>query len=199
MEFERIAAIMAEPVANKLLQRARLAEQTQHGVGNRDAVGLTACADVVVHAGIAVAQRAIDAASVVLDVEVVANRAAITVDRQGPIVDRIGDEERDDLFGVLIRAIRVRAAGDDRRQAVRRPIGLDLELPARLARAVRAARMERIAFDAQPAVDLAVDLVGAHLEESIMPVFARRVHEHEGAVDVGQDELTRCLERPIDV
>ncbi len=118
VEFERIATVVAEPVTNELLQRARLAEQTQHGIGNGDAVGLTAGADVVVHAGVAFAERAIDAAGVILDVEVVANRTAVTVDRQGPIVDRVGDEERDDLLGVLIRTVGVRAAGDDRRKCV---------------------------------------------------------------------------------
>ena len=190
---------MAETVANELLERAWLAEQSQHGVGDRDAVGLATGADVVVHPRHSIAQRAVDAAGVVLDEEVVAHRSPIAVDGQRAVVDRVGDEERDDLLGVLERTVRIGAAGHDRRESVRGSVCLDLQLATGLARAVRASRLQWVAFDAQPVVDLAVHLVGAHLDEALVPVGACRVHEHERAEDIGENELTWCFKRAVDM
>src|SRR5579864_6324489 len=136
---ERVAAVVAEAIAHELLERGGLAKQPQHGVGDGDAIGLPARADVVVHARNTATERAVDAAGMVLDVQVIANRPAVAVDRQRTIVDRVGDEQRDDLLRVLIRTVRVRAAGHDRRESVRRAVRLDLQLTPRLARAVRAA------------------------------------------------------------
>ncbi len=90
---------------------------------------------------------------------------------------------------------RVTIAGNPYELAIR----LHLQLSARLARAVRAAGTERIALDTASADHLAVDLVGAHLHESLVLMLAGRVHEHERSVDVGEDELPRRLERPVHV
>ena len=78
-------------------------------------------------------------------------------------------------------------------------IRLHLQLAAGLARAVGAAGMQWIALDTAPADHLAVDLVGAHLHESLMLMLAGRVHEHERPIDIGEDELSRRLQRPVHV
>ena len=96
--IDRIPTIVSEPVADELLEGGGLAEQAQNGVGNGDPVGLSAGADVVVETRLTVPECGVDTAHMVVDVEVVANRAAIAVDRQRAVIDRVGDEQRDDLL-----------------------------------------------------------------------------------------------------
>ena len=103
---------MPEPVLDELLERARLVQQAQHGVGDRDATDLSPRADVVLADAVAAAQRHVDAATVVVDVHVVADRRAIPVQRQRPVVHGVGDEQRDDLLRVLVVPERVAAARD---------------------------------------------------------------------------------------
>ena len=72
------------------------------------AVGaLVAAADVVDLAGLAVQQRGLDAVGVVVDVQPVAHVEAVAVERQLAALERVGDEQRDELLGVLVRAVGV--------------------------------------------------------------------------------------------
>ena len=80
--------------------------------------GLVAGADVVDLAGRALAQHQVDAGAVVVDVEPVAHVQAVAVERHLRAVEQVGDEQRDDLLGVLVGPEVVRAAGDHDRQAV---------------------------------------------------------------------------------
>ena len=101
------------------------------------------------------------------DVQPVAALQPVAVQRQRLVVDRVGDEQRDELLGVVVRPVRVRAAGDDRVDAVgrRRSSGRAARRPPwppRTASAARAASSSRgVAL-----VDRAVDLVGRDLEEA---------------------------------
>ena len=62
--------------------------------------------------GCAALDQQIDGAAVVEHVQPVAHVAAVAVERHRQSVDRVGDEERDELLGKLVRPVVVRRAGD---------------------------------------------------------------------------------------
>ncbi len=65
------------------------------------------------------AQHRVERRAVILDVDPVAHVAAVAVERQRLVGERVGDEERDQLLGELVRAVVVRAARDDDVEPVR--------------------------------------------------------------------------------
>ena len=80
------------------------------------------------------------------------------------IIQRVGHEERNDLFRILIRTDVVGATGDRHRQAIGDVIGVDQVIAAGLAGRVGAAWGHAVGFQAaMVAVDMAVDLIGADL------------------------------------
>src|SRR5437868_1262737 len=131
--------------------------------------------------------------------KIVAESHSVAVYGKRQIVDRIRDEQRDDLLRVLKWAVSVGAACDDRREPIRGAICVHKHLCAGLAGAVRAPRPQWVFLPAAAGFDLPIHLVGAHLDEASMMRLARRLHECESAVDVGEDELSRCLEGPVDM
>ena len=104
---------------------------------------------VVRLAGRAVAQDVLDRAGVVGDVQPVAPLEAVAVERQRQVVERVRDEQRDELLGVVERAVRVRAAGDDGVDAVGHDVAPDEELAGGLGGAVRRARREPVVLARQ--------------------------------------------------
>ncbi len=66
-----------------------------------------AAAEVVDVHRVAMFEDVQDAARVILDVKPVANLTAVAVERHRFAVDQIGDEERDQLLGILVRAVSV--------------------------------------------------------------------------------------------
>ena len=139
----RVSTVVARPVLHGPDQRPGLAEAIQQQ-GDRVAVRhLGAARDVVGLAAHAVAQDEVDAGRMVRDVEPVAPLLAVAVHRQRQVVDGVGDEQRDELLGMLVRAVRVRAAGRHRIEAVGDHVAADQQLPGGLGRGVRRARGER--------------------------------------------------------
>ena len=107
---ERVAAVVAGAVGDVLDQRLVAAGQLDHPLDHLDVLALVGAADVVGLAGAALHQHGVDAAAEVLDVEPVADLAAVAVDRQRVAVDRVEDHQRDQLLRVLARAVVVGAA-----------------------------------------------------------------------------------------
>ena len=89
-------------------------------------------ADVVGLAGRAVLQHVADAAREVLHVDPVAHLQAVAVDRQRVAVERVEDHQRDQLLRVLVRAVVVRAAADQRLEPVGVVVGADEQVGAGL-------------------------------------------------------------------
>ena len=79
------------------------------------------------------------------DVQPVALLQAVAVHRQRLVVDRVRDEQRDELLGVVVRPVRVRAAGDDGVEAVGHDVAADEQLAGGLGGRVRRARVEPVA------------------------------------------------------
>ena len=141
-------------------------------------------------------------AGVVAHVQPVAALQAVAVQRQRLVVDGVGDEQRDELLGVLVRAVRVGAAGDDGVEAVGHDVAADEELAGGLGRGVRAARRERRRpRGAWPVVDVAVDLVGRDLEEARRDASRRpaRLEQDVDADDAGAQERLGVEDRAVDV
>ena len=70
-------------------------------------------------------------------------------------------------------------------------VSADQHLGRRFGGGVRAAREERIGLATLALLDVAVDLIGAHLQEAGQPQLANRFQQDVGAVDVRLNEATR--------
>ena len=157
-------------------------------------------ADVVRIAGLALAQRELDARAVVVDLQPLAPLLPVAVDRQRLPVQRVRDEERQKLLRILARAVRVRAARHQRVDTVRPDVREHLQLATRLRRRVRAGRAQRCVLRARRRAerDVAVDLVGRHLHEPLA-VMTRVVEQHLRAEHIREDEFGRPEDRAVDV
>ena len=105
--------------------------------------------------------------AVILDVQPVADVAAVAVDRQRLALEGVQHHQRDQLLGKLKRPVVVRAVGDQRRQPVGVIAGADQVIGRRLARRVRRVRRVRRLLAEQAArAQRAVDLVGRDVQEA---------------------------------
>ena len=137
----------------------------EHSLGHVHVVPLAAAAEVIDFPRAAAAERCGDTAAVVADVDPVANLHAIAVDGQGNVRQGIGDEQRDQLLGKLVRAVIVGAASDHGVHAVRVVSGTDQEIGPRLAGSIRAIRGQRCGLGKRRlgGFEGSVDLVGGDL------------------------------------
>ena len=83
-----------------------------------DVLPFVEAADVVSFSNFAVVENHVNRTGVVFDKEPVANVFALAVNRERLLVADVVDEQRNELFGELVRAIVVGAVRDDRRHAV---------------------------------------------------------------------------------
>src|SRR5262245_30296280 len=114
----RVPTIVSGAIGHPPDERLGLAGELQDLPGEHDVFDLVTTAHVV-HLAVAPApQDEVNRRTVVEHIEPVADVAAITVQRQRLLVERVGDEERDHLLGVLIRPEIVRRAGDHERHAM---------------------------------------------------------------------------------
>ena len=169
-------------------------------MGEVHVADLVAAADVVDLAAGAALDEQIDRPAVVHHVQPVAHVEAIAVQRQGPLVDGVGDKQRDDLLGELVRPVVVRGARDDDRDVVGRKVAVRQPIGGGLAGRVRVARLDLVALAAGAFRHAAVDLVGRDLDE---PPQVRRgpggLEQHVRADDVGLEEISRRGDGPVHV
>ena len=83
-----------------------------------DVLPFVEAADIVSFGDFAVMENHVNSAGMVFHEEPVAHVFALTVDRQRLLVADVVDEERNQLFGELVRAVVVAAVRDNRRHAV---------------------------------------------------------------------------------
>ena len=190
---------MARPVLDAAQERRVGAGQLDQPLRHLDVLVLVAAADVVDLPGAALAEHELDPRAVVLDVQPVPDLAAVAVERQRLAVERVRDEQRDELLRILVRAVRVRAAGDRGGDAERADVGLDEQVAGGLRRAVRARRPQRVGLARGAArLEVAVDLVGRDLDE-LLPRLAQVLEQHLGAAELGAAELLGAEDRAVDV
>src|SRR6266566_2852176 len=180
-------------------QRVVGARQLEDACGEIAVLDLLATADVVDASWHPFAQDQLDPGAVVLNVEPIACLATVAIDGERLSVQGVRDEKRDDLLGILVRTVGVRAASNRSVDAVGSNGGEYLEVAARLRGCVRARRAERIVFARGAAFGhVAVDLVGRDLNEA-QAVLPRVVEENVGAQDIRLDELSGAEDRAVDM
>ena len=190
---------MPGAVLDVLDQRLVAAGQLDDPAHDLDVLALVRAADVVGLARPAALEDGMDAAAEVLDVEPVAHLAAVAVDGQAVAVQRVEDAERDQLLGVLARAVVVGAAADHGLEAVGVRVGRDEQVAARLGRRVGRRGVERRGLGERPLRDRPVDLVGRDLEVAADAAVARRVEQHARPDHVRAGEGVLVGDRAVDV
>src|ERR1035437_2299019 len=161
-----IAAVVARPILDLPDERPRLAQVPQECRHDLAIGSLVIPGDVVRLTGGAVLQDVADGSGMVRDVKPLTALEAVAVERQLLVVDGVRDEERDQLLGVVVRAVCVRPASNHDIEAVGHEVGPGEQLPAGLGRRVRGARFEAVVLAALAGFDRAVDLVGGDLQEA---------------------------------
>ena len=200
---------MAGPVLHGPDQRPRLAE-IREKLGDDLTVGEgVRPRDVVDLARRPAAQNVVDRRGVVRHKEPVADLHPVSVERERLVVERIRDEQRDQLLGMVVRPVRVGAAGDHDVQPVGRVVAARQELAGGLRGGVGRPRRERIALARAALLDGPVDLVRGDLEQArrdravpgdrSVPLPPDGLQEHMHAVHPGPQEGGRVEDGPVDV
>ncbi len=180
-------------------QRRIAAGELQDAVRDVEVGHLIAAAHVVDLAGDAVFHGRPDARAVVLDVDPVADLLPVAVHRQLLAVEGVGDEQRDELLGVLARSVGVRSARDDGVDAERAVPGEHLQVAPGLAGRVWAGRLDRVGLVEGAREDRAVDLVGGDLDEPPHAGVAGRVQQDGCTHHIGVDEVAGAQDRAVHV
>ena len=161
---------------------------------------LAAAAEVVDLAGLSGAPRGFDAGAVVEHVNPVANLLPVAVHRHLFVPHDVGDEQRDQLLGELIRPVVVGTARDDRRHVEGVLIRLHEHVRTGLRGRIGAVRMERRFFGEGAGVaEAAVHFVRRDLHVFLHVEFAGGVEQDLRADHVRAKERTRILDAAIDV
>src|SRR5215470_6215837 len=196
---DRVAPVVAGAILHGLDQGLGLTGQLEDLSGKDDVLHLVATADVVDLTVDTLAEHQVDTRAVVEDVEPIAHVAAVAIERQGLVVERVRDEEWDDLLGVLVRAEVVGRARDHDGDAMGVPVGQREQIAAGLGRRVRVRWPHRIALARGAALDRAVHLVGADVQQARDLQLAHRLEQGEDTEHVGLEEGVGLHERAIDV
>ncbi len=119
-------------------------------------------------------------------IEPVAHLHAVAVDRQRLVLQRVGDHERDQLFGELVRAVVVGSARDQHRQPVGNEVRARQQVAAGLGRRIGAAGVQRIVLGGLARrFDAAVDFVGRDVHETRGAAHPGGFEQRERAAEVG--------------
>src|SRR5579883_1971027 len=102
---KRIAPVVPGPVRDVLDQALGLSGEREHLAHHLQIGQRAVAADVVDLAGAPAPQDFENAAAMVVHVEPVADLHAVAVNRQRPVLERVRDHQRDQLFRKLIRSI----------------------------------------------------------------------------------------------
>ena len=135
----------------------------------------------------------------VVDIQVVADRRTVSIDRKGKILQGIGDEQRNDLLRELVGPVGIGAPRDQGRNPKAGVIRGDQHLGPRLGRRVGAPRRQHIGLPATALLDVTVNLVGADLQEPLVSVPPGGLQQDVRTVDIGLDEGAGVEQRPVDV
>ncbi len=191
------------------LVRVHLFQEVAQYVDYFQILALVVAADVVGLARPAFEQHLDQGAGMVLDIEPVADLAALAIDRQRLALQGVKYGQRDQLLGEVVGAVVVGAIGGNRRQAVGVMPGAHQVIGRGLAGGIGRVGLVASRLGEQAGgVQAAIDLVGGDMVEAeagllpvaeTIPVMARRLQQGVGADDVGLDELGRAVDGAVDV
>ena len=180
---------MALPVCHKGNEALRLAQGIADDFHNVDVSHLIVAADVVDLAHTALVEDQVDSLAVVLHIQPVPDIQTFPVDRQGLVIQCIGNHQWNQLLREMVGAIVVGAAGDSHRQAIGPMIRQHQQIGGSLG-----GRIGRAGVDGGLLCEeqirpiqgqVAVDLVGGDLVIAGDAVFPAGIHQHLGAQNIG--------------
>src|SRR5699024_8988962 len=184
-------------------------QQAADGFHHFDVLPLGVAADVVDLARAAGLKHAPDRGAVVLDVQPVADVFSVTVHRQRLPGHGFRNDQRNELFRELVRAVVVGAVGGQRRQPVGVLEGADEVVGGGVGGGGGRVGGVGGGFGEQAFVaERAVDRVGGHVQEAegvlavagqLAPVVACALQQRQGADHVGLDEGGRAVDGAVDV
>ena len=177
---------------------------------DEDVGALVMAADIVNFAVLAAVGNHINGFAVVHDIQPVTDLHTIAVNRQGLVVLGVVDEQRNQLFGELIRTIVVGAAGDVDGHAIgimecfHEHIGAGFGSGVRAVRAQRG-RFHKVAFGAQGTVYF----IGGNLQVlfaflpglgvGIVPGILAALQQVNGAQNIGLNKNFRVADAAVNV
>ena len=147
--------------------------------------------------------------AVVLDEQPVANLLPVAVNRQRLAFQRVQNHEGNELLGKLVRAIVVRAVGDQHRQPVSMAVRAHKVVAGRLRRGIR--RIGRIgrAFGELPGGPQgAIHFIGGYMDESegrlfrlgkLSPIHPGGLEQAKRPHNVGLHEFGRAVDGAVDM
>src|ERR1019366_6508468 len=101
-DVDGVPIVVTRAVGDVLDEALRLAHDVEHGVCDLLSTCLAASADVVGNPGQRrIMEDQVDGAAMVLDVDVVPHGGTVAIQRQRKVVDGVGDQDGDQLLGVL--------------------------------------------------------------------------------------------------
>ena len=143
----------------------------------------------------------------IVDKQPVTHVRAVAVDRQGLAVQRPNDDQGDQLLGEVIRAVVVRAVGNQNRQAVGMAPGAHQVIRRRLGRRIGRTGIIGRGLGKEPLVaQRAKHFVGRDVMETERSLFAgvepaiiaeSLLQHHEGADHIGLNKLAGSVDRTV--
>src|SRR6202165_295735 len=194
-----VAVVVPRAVLHKMFERAGLAAKLKDCIGHLYPTGPPADPDVVNTPRISLPQHSRDRADMVVNVQIIPHRRAVAIDWEWKIVERVGDEQWNDLLRKLVGAVGIGSPRDQRRQPEARVIRIDERVAADLTCGVGAARREAVLLAASPFLDMPVDLIRTDLQVALMTVFAGGLQQDVRPVDIGLHEGARVEQGPVDM
>ena len=210
----RVAFLLAEERAVFRVFLHELAHGADNDFHDLDILPLVVAAHVVDAAIRALRDDEVDGLAVVFHVEPVAHVGASAVNGELLALQYVVDDQRNELFGELIRAVVVGAARYGNGHVVRVAVGAHDVVGARLGGAVGAVRVERRCFhEIALCAEAAVHFVGRNLMEAHaaapggvalfvaprLPCRAGGVEEALRAEDIGLQEKLRIFDAAVHV
>lgn len=198
--------------------RHHLVEQIADGMNDVQILFLVVTANVVGLADHSCGDHGIECTRMILNIEPIADLVALAINRQRLAIQRIEDDQRDQLFGEMIGAVVVGAVGNDGRQAISTAPGSHQMVAGGLGGRIGAAGGVRGGFSKEwqwltsgdfiRMGQIPIHLVGGDVVEAesrlarlvqTVPIGACCFQQHIGADDIGLDEVGGARDGAINV
>ena len=183
-----VTEIVAFAVGDVADESLRFAERRKQAIRHIDVIAQVFPGDVVGFARDTFVQYRVDAVDVIFDIEPVALLFAVAIERQRMIFERFGDEEGQQLFGVLVGTEGVAAACGDDVHAVGFKVGAHHQFATRFSSGIGIARRKWIVLDRFTNRNRAINFIGRDLQEAFDAVLAAFVEQNVDANRIGMQE-----------
>src|SRR4029079_1903553 len=158
---------MSRPILHESNEVAGSAQMADYQFSHHDILPFITPADVVDLPGRTMKKYMLDRRTMVPHGQPIAALASISIESERLIVDRIGDKQGDEFFGILIRPIGIAAPSHHYGEPIGRPIAECQEISTSFAGGIGTARSQAIGLARHAGLDATVDFVRADLQKSL--------------------------------